>query len=673
MNIKVSSIAIIVSFISALMVSFLFYFKDRSLKETVSWIKYILLACRFFVVFTLIFLLFSPLFVQSKKEIKQPILSVLVDNTKSIHLADSSLKTTLNDFIGRLSNEVKRADVKVMSFSNQIEIKKEFTFDQQGTNISKAFYELGESLLNENIGAALLISDGISTEGQSSYENDVYPIYTIGLGDSSKESDAKIKKLYFNNIVYANNTFVTESQFQFDNLKGIQQDIILKFGGKEVERVEYVPKSNNDFFKFTSKIQAKEGGVFPINLYVTNKKNEKFLSNNSLKRFVTVKSKRLKLLIVSEEPHPDVRAIKTAFWGVDHIEISETSFSKFVSLELVNAVLFVGNSSQKNKQRWLRLIEEKKKGFIWFTGTRGTYNNEFFKFTRLDESNDEIIMKSSPSFSLFKVDNEIEEALENSTPISVPFGQWKFKGDIQNLMLQKIKNVQTDYSQIVFSADDIINYSVYLGSGYWRIAIRNPEAFHELLRKTVNFVSAKANNSQFRIKMLSEFTDMEEIVIDAEFYNKLGDLDNLGDVTINLFQNDSLILKSELQKTSNKYRYNCGRLPPGAYSIRLKFKKGNKEIFRKNSFIVNELSVESENLSMNYDFLSDLSDNSGGKYFDWKNRELAIKTLNESNIFKNISYFEVLSDLLLKSKWIFYVLVGLIMIEWILRKWEGVI
>jgi hypothetical protein len=115
-NLKVSSLAIIVSFISALLVSFLFYFRDKSLKETKSWIKYTLLACRFFVVFALFFFLFSPLFIQTKKETKQPILSVLVDNTKSIHLADSSLRTTVNKFVGKLSKEVNLADVKVLSF-----------------------------------------------------------------------------------------------------------------------------------------------------------------------------------------------------------------------------------------------------------------------------------------------------------------------------------------------------------------------------------------------------------------------------------------------------------------------------------------------------------------------------------------------------------------------------
>ena len=673
MNIEVSSVAVLVSVFAALLVSFFFYFRDESFKESASWIKYTISACRFFIVFILVFLLFSPFLTLTKKEIKRPIFPILVDNTKSIDLADSSFKNNIGNFISKISEEINRADVKVLSFSDHIEIGKDFTFDNQGTNISKSINQLNESFLNENIGAALLISDGINTEGLSLYKNLIYPIFTLGIGDSVKEPDAKIKKMYFNNIVFVNNIFVVESQFQFDNLIGIPQEIVMKFDGKKVGRVKYVPKSNNDFFKLNFKVQAKSGGVFPIDIDVKNQKDEQFLGNNSLRRFITVKSKKLKILIVSDEPHPDVRAIKTAFWGVDDIEILETSFSKKVSLELVNVVLLIGNSSTTNKSNWLNLIKKKKKGFIWFTGTQSAYNNGFFKFIRLDQSNDEIMMKSNPSFSLFKVQNEIKEAFENSTPISVPFGQWKFKGDVQSLMLQKIKNVQTDYSQIVFSDSDEINYSIYLGSGYWRIAMRSPDAFHKLLRKTVDFVSTKADNSQFRIKILSEFTDMEEVIIGAEFYNKLGELDNIGDITVSLIQNDSLILNSELQKTRKKYRYNFGRLSTGAYVIKAKYKNGNKEIIKKSSFIVNKISVEAENLYLNYEFLSGLSDNSGGEYFDWKNRGLVIKTLNSSKLFRNISYFELVYDLLLKYKWIFYILISLVTIEWILRKWQGVI
>ena len=80
-----------------------------------------------------------------------------------------------------------------------------------------------------------------------------------------------------------------------------------------------------------------------------------------------------------------------------------------------------------------------------------------------------------------------------------------------------------------------------------------------------------------------------------------------------------------------------------------------------------------ENLSMNYHFLSELSNNSKGAYFDWENRDLAIKSLSSSKIFKSISYFELISDLLIKFKWIFYILVVLVSVEWILRKWQGVI
>jgi hypothetical protein len=114
-------------------------------------------------------------------------------------------------------------------------------------------------------------------------------------------------------------------------------------------------------------------------------------------------------------------------------------------------------------------------------------------------------------------------------------------------------------------------------------------------------------------------------------------------------------------------------LPAGVYSVRSKFKKDTKEIIKKNSFFVNELFVEEENISLNYEFLSSLSDNSGGAYFDWQNRDLAIKSINSSKTFKTVSYFETITELFIKFKWIFYLLIVFVSIEWFLRKWEGVI
>ena len=673
MNINVSSIAILISLFAALLVSVLFYLRDKSLSETASWLRYTLPTCRFFIVFIIVFLLFSPILVQTQKESKNPVFPVLIDNSKSIHLADSTFKIDIDNFVNDISGKLNRAELKILPFSNQIEIGKKFTFDQQGTNIPKVLEELNEIFPNENIGGALLISDGINTEGVQSYINDKYPIYTIGVGDSIQEADAKVKKLYCNNVVFVGNSFVTESQCQFENLKGVQQEVVLKFDGKEVQRRRYTPRSNHEFLKIKIKVNAKKDGIFPLEVNVQNKENEKFLSNNALKRFVTVKSKKLKLLLVSDEPHPDVRAIKSAFWGLDHVELFETTFSRDISLELFNAVIFVGNSSMENKSHWLDKVLFKKKGFVWFTGTQYVFNNQFFKFIRLDESNDQILMKSDPSFSLFKIDEEIKEAFENTLPISVPFGKWKFTGDVQNLMLQKINGVETDYPQIVFSNNNEIKYSVYLGAGYWRNGIKNPDAFKKLLRKTVNYVSTKSDNSQFRINVRSEFIDIEEVIISAQFYNEIGDLDNSGDVTIELIKKDSLILRSKLQRTSDKYRQNIGRLSPGVYSLKATYKKGNKEIIKKSSFFVNELTVEAEDLCMNQNFLAEISNNSGGEYFDWKNRDLTIKSLSSSKIFKTISYFELISDLLIKFKWIFFILIALVSIEWILRKWQGII
>ena len=207
MSIKVSSIAILVSFFVALLVSVLFYFKDKSLKETASWLRYFLTTCRFLIVFVVVFLMFSPIFVQTKKENKKPILPILIDNTKSIQLSDTTFKTDVFDFIEAVSEEINVAEVKLLPFSNKIELDFDLTFDKQGTNIPSVIDELDENFPNDNIGGALLISDGINTEGEQVYINDKYPIYTIGVGDSVKEPDAKVKNLYFNNIVFRVWTF----------------------------------------------------------------------------------------------------------------------------------------------------------------------------------------------------------------------------------------------------------------------------------------------------------------------------------------------------------------------------------------------------------------------------------------------------------------------------------
>ena len=73
MSVEASSLSVIVSFILSLGITGFFYFKDRKNSDTVSWVKFILASCRFFIVFTIAFLLFKPVVVTIKENVKKPI------------------------------------------------------------------------------------------------------------------------------------------------------------------------------------------------------------------------------------------------------------------------------------------------------------------------------------------------------------------------------------------------------------------------------------------------------------------------------------------------------------------------------------------------------------------------------------------------------------------------
>ncbi len=674
MNIETSSLAVLISFFAGLIVSVLFYLRDKSLKESARWIKFTLIACRFFVVAILTFILSHPLTIQVKEEVKKPLLPILIDNSNSILIGDSSFVNEIKSFLDFLEKSIyNNVELIVLPFSTNLEIGEEVTFKEQGTDILKCLDELNDNYSNENIGGAIIISDGINTEGQSELLIEDYPIYCLGVGDSVVKPDAKIKELFFNDFVFVGNEFIIESHLNFINLKDIQQNIVVLFEDKEVFNRSFTPQSNNSFHKIKCSIKGNKGGEASIKIFVKNQIKEVNIKNNYISRFINIKEKKINILIVSDSPHPDIRFLKSAFFGVKNVNIETVNFESDIDLKLKSVVVFIGNSSVENKNRWLGNIKSFKKGFLWFTGTYGGFNNQFFEFIRLDESNDKILMKLSSSFSLFKLEENTKLGLQKDLPIDVPFGKWNFKGEVQSLMLQEINGLLTNYPQIVFSSNSDLNYSIFIGENYWRLGLRNSSELKRFLRKTIDYVSTKTDNSRFRLKMKSEFSDNDEIIIQAEFYNKVNELDNLGDVSFELWKKDSLVTSSKFQKTQSKYRFNLGELSNGIYNVKTTLKRGNESIIKQKKFVVNELKIESEDLTMNSKFLNSIAKKSNGKFFLWKNRLELVSKLSTSENFKSISYFESITNLLIKNKWVFYIFITIITIEWGIRKWQGAI
>lgn len=673
LSIESSTLAIFISFFVGLLIAVFFYFADKKIEKTAYWLKLFLISSRFLVLGVVIFLLFSPLTISQKEKIKKPILPVLVDNSKSIFLSDSSFVKDFNTFEKHLKESLTGVDIKIIPFSSKLRIGDSLNFKNQGSNISSALENLNRLFPRSNIGAGLLISDGIVTQGQSNSIVEEYPIYSIGVGDSTLFPDARIKKIFHNDIVFMGNEFSVETALSFDDLVGEPQTILLKFKGDVFSKKIYTPVKKKDFLKFKSLVKANESGVFPLEVFINSQKIEKFNGNNHLTHYINVKEKKQKVLLVNDFSHPDVRLVKSALYGLDHIELKSTNFNDLEKdCSELNAVIFVGNSEKESHAaKWMKKLKDCKVGFIWITGVDGTFKNEFLKFVRLDNSNDNVSLLLNSKFSLFKIKESLIETLQSNQRISMPFGKWIIQGESVQLASQLVNGVATNYDAVAFSSHAGVSFCVMFGEGYWRYGLRGAENMTSFFRKAIDVVSVHIDDSKIKILGFDEFIHGEEVSFEANYYNQSNQLDNSFELNSKLYLNDSLIQSSKFLKTDSAYRSNFGKLSTGLYALKVELKIGEQSFQRQKRFTIKELKVESENLVANFNLLREISIN--GTFNFWEDRNKTVSDLLLSKNFKSVSYFESIIDLLIKQKWIFYTVVSFLSLEWFIRKWQGTI
>src|SRR5690606_9489957 len=97
------------------------------------------------------------------------------------------------------------------------------SFSQLYTDISLTLRAAEERFYNQNVGAVLLISDGIYNRGANPVyqaEHLPFPVYTLGTGDTTVEKDIFIESLAHNEITYLNNEFPVEIGVRARKLSG---------------------------------------------------------------------------------------------------------------------------------------------------------------------------------------------------------------------------------------------------------------------------------------------------------------------------------------------------------------------------------------------------------------------------------------------------------------------
>jgi len=670
------------------------YFKDKRIKENKSWLPGLLGLLRFFSVLGILFLLLMPLIKNFITEEQKPLIVFAEDVSESITLStDETQYTQLQEQLTTLKGELdSKFDIVNIRFSEKLAFNETDTVNTQTSNLSVPLEFISENYEDQNLGAVIMITDGIYNEGKNplyANANMEAPLYTIPLGDTTIRKDLIIKNVLHNRIVYLNDKFAIETDVQAYNAVGARSSIsISKVVNGKTTLLEKQPINidKNNFFKsYRFELGADQVGNVKYKISLTGINNEITLANNSRNVYIEVLDARQKILLLANSPHPDIKALKSIINTNKNYELDvKMANAPATSLNRYDVIILHNLPSQKyDISTYLAEINKLKKPVFYIVGAE-TNTSAFSKVQNVmaingsNSSMNDITPILESSFSLFNLSDLLKSKVKQFVPLKVPFGEYKTDATAKVLLYQKIGNVETQFPLLAYS--DINNHkqAVLSGEGIWRWRLTEFTDFpeqpftKETILKTLQYISQKEDKRQFRaFTNKNNYRENENILFDAQLYNANYEPINNPEAYLRIKNSAGEKFEYTFSKNNNYYYIDAGRLPEDNYSYTASTSYNGKALEATGKFSVQSIVKEQYDLTAKHDLLYNLSQKFGGEVIYPNNISRLTELVSTNESIKPILYQKAETKPLVDYKWILAVLIIFLAIEWFFRRYFG--
>ena len=665
------------------------YYKNRNY-EFSPWIIKAMFLLRFFVISIIAFLLLSPLLKTTLNNTEKPIVIMAQDNSESIIAGKDSVsyfKNYLSKYYNLSGKLEDKYDVREIVFGDNITEKKDINFSEKQTDISSVFNEIKAKYSNRNIGALILASDGLYNKGVDplySLRGLDFPIYTIALGDTNVRKDIILSKVNFNRLVFYGNDFPVEIVIKADKCKGSKSKVLLKHND-EILYTEVLNIASNNFIKtIPLTLNASDTGLQHYNISVGVIEDEVSISNNSQDIFVDIIDSRQKIMLLANSPHPDVAALISVLEKNDNYQVDEFIAGESIeSVDNYDMVVFHQIPSMKYPASKIsKRIIEKGIPVLYILGSQ-TYLNLFNQLRSgvriFNDKNhlEEMLPFYEKKFSLFLLSKSVFDDINNFPPLMSLSGRYEISNSSNVLFYQKKGNIVTPEPMILFNQNIDSKCGIIVGEGLWRWKLYDylknddNDSFNELILKMIQYLSVKTDKSYFRISSKNKFAENKNIEFNAEVYNKSYELINDPEIEMEILDKNGKKYQFVFGRDEKSYYLNAGSLTAGSYKY---FAKVNFEgnIFKKSGeFIITPLNIETLRLVANHNLLFKLAKNSGGEMFYPQQIDKIITAIDEREDISSITYSQKRFTELIDIYWIIIVILGLLTIEWFIRRRGG--
>lgn len=687
LNISNAILLLTAFIILAAALTYFIYFFKKNTNEFTAKQRLTVSTLRFVSIFFILFLLLSAIIERTVTKKEKPILLVGIDNSESI--VSHSTNTKIVDQILReiefeLENKFK---IEPLLFGDQIEKSRTPDYTHKKSNYSSFLDQIQKQYFNMNVGAMVLIGDGIYNEGQNPEQiisKIQTPVYTIGIGDTVVKTDQAITDITHNPNVFLDNSFPVEVEMQFTRFQQPLTQLSIYIDGKLVKNETLNIPQPDYYLRKLYNVHADKVGLRNVSVQLSPTTDEENLSNNRQNFVIEVHDNRKKVLFLSQGPHPDIGALSSTLQKQANFNITSEDIY-FFDGDIHEYDLIVLNQLPSARTRTNDLfkdLKESKISTLTLIGPRTSIpdlNNLLAEF-ELKNTNltEESFAYFNSDFALFTLPQNINTTAGVYPPLVTPYTEYKISNQYSVVAYQKIKGVEMSYPLIM--AGEINNEyksGIIFGEGIWRWRLHefqnygNQNSFNQLTVNLFNYLTLKQEREQFAVSYQRIVPEFSPIQIKAQVFNDI--FEPVNDAEIHFVLNDTSLnqLHYIFDPANSGYKLNLGFLPAGKYSFEATTTVADKIFTKTGVFSVQEMNIEQQNLQANHKILQHIAKETGGLFLHSSNYSDIIKHLNNSETIKPKMHKESYIYELIDWKWFLLIIFGLACTEWFLRKFWG--
>ena len=251
------------------------------------------------------------------------------------------------------------------------------------------------------------------------------------------------------------------------------------------------------------------------------------------------------------------------------------------------------------------------------------------------------------------------------------YGKINLQSTAETAIYASIKGIKTNEPILAFNTAE--KQAAFFGQGIWQWRMQagiahERDKFDLLLQQSLQYLSLQQDYDRLKLHYKSQYYQADRIEITAQFLNKNLEPDDKVNALFYI-KSDKGTEKIPMSQQDGFYRVDVSNLSPGTYSFSVS--NTEKTLKKSGSFVILPFGIEDKNLRADVDKLQSIAKNTSGKlYFPNQINDL-INSLQKSNKYPSISKIRTIKTPLIDYKYLLFLIILLLTIEWLYKKLRG--